>query len=57
MKKPAKPKDHHIWFIRRIRKDEALNKLNKRQQRILEKVRRWEKYHGAIDQIEWDFKC
>jgi len=55
MKKPPKPSDHDIWFVNKIRKDNSLNKLNDRQQRIVNKVRRWEKYKGAIDQKEWNF--
>jgi hypothetical protein len=55
MKKPKKPSDHDLWFVNRIRKDNTLKKINKRQQRILDRVRRWEKYHCAINQKEWDF--
>ncbi|MFH1093862.1 MAG: hypothetical protein V1739_06895 [Candidatus Omnitrophota bacterium] len=56
MKKPPQPSSHDIWFIMRIRKNNALNELNKRQKRVLEKVRRWEKFKGSIEQKEWDFK-
>ncbi|MCG2712914.1 MAG: hypothetical protein L6416_11415 [Candidatus Omnitrophica bacterium] len=55
MKKPPQPTTHDIWFIKRIRKDNALNELNKRQKRVLEKVRRWEKFKGSIEQKEWNF--
>jgi len=55
MKVPKKPTEHDIWFVNKIRKDNSLQKINKRQQRIVDRVRRWEKYHGAIDQKEWRF--
>ena len=55
MKKFTKPSSHEIWFIKRIRKDNALNELNKRQKRILEKVRKWEKFQCPIEQKEWKF--
>ena len=55
MKKPPRPSDHDIWFVNKIRKENSLRKINKRQERILNKVRRWEKYNGAIDQKEWKF--
>lgn len=55
MKKPKPPSSHDIWFIKRIRKDNAINELNKRQRRILEKVRKWEKFYGSINQREWSF--
>ncbi|MFH2139098.1 MAG: hypothetical protein ABII88_11425 [Candidatus Omnitrophota bacterium] len=54
-KKPPKPTDHDFWFINNVRHSNSINKLNKRQERILKKVRLWEKYHGALDQKEWKF--
>ncbi|MBU1043043.1 MAG: hypothetical protein KJ915_01440 [Candidatus Omnitrophica bacterium] len=55
MKGPKKPSEHDIWFVNKIRKDNSLNKVNTRQQRIVDRVRRWEKYHGPIDQQDWKF--
>ena len=55
MKKPARPSDHDFWFIARIRKENSQKKLNKRQQKILSKVRLWEKFNGALDQKKWNF--
>ncbi|MFH1063191.1 MAG: hypothetical protein V1747_09975 [Candidatus Omnitrophota bacterium] len=55
MKGPKKPSEHDIWFVNKIRKENSLNKVNTRQQRIVDRVRRWEKYHGPIDQQEWKF--
>jgi len=55
MKKPQKPTEHDFWFVARIRKDNTLSKLNKRQKRVLEKVRRWEKFTCPIEQKQWKF--
>ena len=55
MKVPKNPSEHERWFISRVRKDNSINKLNKRQQKILNKVRKWEKFDGPIDQKKWDF--
>jgi hypothetical protein len=53
--KRSKPSDHEFWFVGKIRRDNSLQKLNKRQQKVLKKVQRWEKIYGPLDQKQWDF--
>jgi len=54
-KKASKPSEHELWFIAKIRRDNTIGKLNKRQQKVLKKVQRWEKVNGSLDQKKWDF--
>ncbi len=54
-RKTATPSEHEFWFVGKIRRDNALQKLNKRQQKMLKRVQRWEKANGPLDQKKWDF--
>ncbi|MCP4649916.1 MAG: hypothetical protein GY853_07555 [PVC group bacterium] len=55
MKPPKQPTEHDFWFVSKIRQNNDISRLNKRQQRILEKVRLWEKFNGPQDQKKWNF--
>lgn len=55
MKPPKKPTEHELWFVSIIRKKNDLQRLNKRQQKILHKVHLWEKFKGPLEQKTWKF--
>ncbi|MCM8813130.1 MAG: hypothetical protein NC924_04245 [Candidatus Omnitrophica bacterium] len=47
--------EYERWFVTKVRQDQAVSRLNKRQERIVRKVRQWEKRHAPLAQQQWEF--